>query len=176
MLTYLKPNLIKKLQILLVLSCFSCLGAKQDLSALKNGELETPSSEILKTRLAVSIQAQTQGLSGIQEADFGDDEAMLFYYKSRGIRQFWMPDTYFNLDLFFLDETLTIIDIERNLAAHPGMQEPPAIPRSRSVMAHHVLEIKAASPIARKLKIGDQLKWKSQPSLDERGSKIRLLK
>ena len=35
-------------------------------------ELELPSGESLKTQLAITMEEQTQGLSGIQDKDFAD--------------------------------------------------------------------------------------------------------
>lgn len=121
-----------------------------------------PSGETLITYVAEGEALQSQGLSGVLPEHFNDDEAMFFVYENEGMRRFWMPDTYFNLDIFFLDQLLRVIDIERNMPAHPGHQEPPKIARSRTIRAWHVLEVKSSSPMARKIKIGQQLEWKSR--------------
>lgn len=121
-----------------------------------------PSGETLITYVAEGEKLQAQGLSGVLPEHFNDDEAMFFVYESEGMRRFWMPDTYFNLDIFFLDQSLRVIDIERNMPAHPGQQEPPKIARSRNIRAWHVLEVRSSSALARKIKIGQQLEWKSR--------------
>ena len=39
----------------------------------------------------------------VREADFENDEGKLFFYLSYSTRTFWMPNTYFNLDIIYLD-------------------------------------------------------------------------
>src|SRR5690606_16711899 len=120
--------------------------------------LAHPSGRIVKTVLLVTHKEQEVGLSGTKDHEFAENEGALFWYQDDSLKSFWMPDTYFNLDLVFLDDTLKIIDIDRNLQAHPGRAEPPAIQFSKRVRARHVLEVKAGSEFARALNSGDQLK------------------
>jgi hypothetical protein len=130
----------------------------------------------IRVRLAITDQEVIQGLSGVQNSQFDADEAMFFYFHATGIRGFWMPDTYFNLDIFFLDKDLKILDVHRNLQHHPGRQNYYQIPTSRKVTARHVLEMRADSPIAAQIKIGDKLTWSSVPSLEQIEPNIRRLK
>jgi uncharacterized membrane protein (UPF0127 family) len=58
---------------------------------------------VIKTKLAFTPSEQEQGLSGIRPENFNNDQGMLFFYLEDGEKLFWMPDTYFNLDLFYLD-------------------------------------------------------------------------
>lgn len=118
--------------------------------ALANGKLIT-------AFVAKSAQEQTQGLSGVKEDKLADNEAMLFWYEKSGPRRFWMPNTYIDLDIFFLTQDYKVIHVERAVKAHPGMEEPPAIARTPVIFAHHVLELKANSPLAKEIKTGDQL-------------------
>jgi uncharacterized membrane protein (UPF0127 family) len=120
-------------------------------------ELTTAQGETIKTQLVFTEADQTQGLSGIQPGDFGDDEGMLFYYLADDTKYYWMPDTYFDLDLHYLDQNLKIIDIVRKLPHHVGRHNQNMIPRARGVWCRHVLEMKADSPLSLKLKVGDQL-------------------
>lgn len=132
------------------------------------GQLELSNGQKINVYVAKGAEKQTQGLSGVLEEDFKDDEAMLFYYEEDGPRRFWMPDTYFNLDIFFLDQDLRVIDIERNMPAHPGRSEPPRIAQTRTIISRHVLELKSSAKKSREIKIGDQLTWTSeQGSLSE---------
>jgi hypothetical protein len=132
--------------------------------------LEYQGTEI-KTRLATTTAEQNQGLSGVKSHQFKQDEAMLFFYTSTGPRPFWMPDTYFDLDIFYLDKEFKVIDINRNVPHHPGREEP--IPRARNVYSKHVLEMRADSPIAKKIKVGSQLNWTSRPSPEQIELSIR---
>lgn len=119
----------------------------------------TPSKETIHLRLAIKKEDQTKGLSGMKPQNFKDHEGMLFVYDTPGSRRFWMPDTYFNLDIYFLDSNFKILGVEKNVPHHPGMKEPPAIYQTATYEAHHVLEMKASSPLSKKLKVGDQLLW-----------------
>jgi len=100
----------------------------------------------------------TRGLSGVSPKDFKDDQGLLFFFPELGSRSFWMPDTYFDLDIIFLDKDLKVLDIVRDVPHHPGFQEP--IPRVKTVQAWHVLEMKAGSSHAQEIKIGQKLSWK----------------
>lgn len=113
----------------------------------------------LRVDLALTEAEKTQGLSGMPADRYQDDQAMFFFYPDTGPRRFWMPDTYFDLDIFFLDPDLRVLDIERDVKHHPGRSTPPEIPMTRTILSTHILEIKASSPIAKSIKIGDQLKW-----------------
>jgi len=98
---------------------------------------------------------------------------MIFVYPQDGKRRFWMPDTYFNLAIIFLDQDLKIVGLEKNVPAHPGMQEPPMIKKTETYQAQYILETKASSKFSLKLKVGDQLKFIGSTSLSEIVLKIR---
>jgi uncharacterized membrane protein (UPF0127 family) len=119
--------------------------------------LATPAGKLIKAYLARSEQQQTQGLSGVKPSELADNEAMLFWYEKPGLRNFWMPNTYTDLDIFFLTEDFEVIHVERKVKAHPGMKEPPRIARTPTVYAHHVLELKATSPLSQEIKKGMKL-------------------
>ena len=140
---------------------------------IKKVELITPSGESIDTTLAIDPKTQEQGLSGVKAEDFADDQGMLFFNLEDEEKQFWMPDTYFDLDLFFTDKDLKIIDIIRKLPFYVGRANPELIPRARGVWARHVLEMKSTSEIAKKLKVGDVLKWKGEATLQETEALVR---
>lgn len=165
-------NFMRKLLTLtLVLLFTACQSesqpAKDAKNLLKNVELITPTGEIIETILAIYPKEQEKGLSGVKAEDFTIKQGMLFFYPTEEERHFWMPDTYFDLDLFYLDKELKIIDIIRKLPFYIGRSNSDLIPRARGIWCRHTLEMKAESPIASKLKIGDVLAWKSQYSLKE---------
>ncbi len=135
--------------------------------------LVTPSGESIKTILAISPTEQEKGLSGVKPEDFSENEGMLFFDLEDNERYFWMPDTYFDLDLIYLDKDLKIVEIVRKLPHHIGRSNPHLIPRAPRVWARHVLEMKATSEIAKKLKTGDTLGWKSPMTLKETEDKIK---
>ena len=149
--------------------------AGDDQNPLRKVELITPSGDTIETKLAITAQEQETGLSGTQSDDFDEDEGMLFFYQNAGEKLFWMPDTYFDLDLFYLDKSLVIQDIIRKLPHYIGRANPDLIPRARGVWARHVLEMKSTSEIAQRLKIGDKLQWKGKKSLQETEEQVRKL-
>jgi uncharacterized protein len=143
---------------------------------LKTVELITPIGDEINTTLAITAKEQEQGLSGVKPEDFEDDQGMLFFYLEDEERHFWMPDTYFDLDLFYLDKDLKIIDIIRKLPFYVGRANPEQIPRARGVWCRHTLEMKSSSVIAQKLKLGDVLKWNGKLSLQDAEELARKLK
>ncbi len=161
------------LLLLLVMAACQSESRKPLPELIKSMELVTPRQELIKTRLVFTDPDQVQGLSGIKDSEFENNEGMLFFYLEDGEKAFWMPDTYFDLDLFYLDHELKIIDVVRRLPHHVGRLSPELIPRARGVWCRHVLELKASSPIAEKLQIGEKLTWKGQYSLPETEQKIR---
>lgn len=134
---------------------------------LKNVDLFTPSGERIETTLAITPKDQELGLSGVKPEDFEDNQGLLFFYLEDDEKNFWMPDTYFDLDLVYLDKDLKIVDIIRKLPFYVGRANPQLIPRARPVWCRHALEMKSTSKISQKLKIGDVLKWSGKLSLEE---------
>jgi uncharacterized membrane protein (UPF0127 family) len=138
-------------------------------------QISNPSSQKVNVRLALTRMEHSRGLSGIKASDFPDTQSMLFVNDRMGERRFWMPDTYFNLDITFLDSDLKIVGIEKNVPAHPGMTEPPVIFRTKTYKAQFVLETKANAPFSKNLKVGDKLKWISTMPISEIVLKTRQL-
>jgi|GEM_PF-662472 len=146
-------------------SCFEKIYRSVD-DLPRKAELILPSGKKLKINLALTKREKQQGVSGIHANDYPDDRGLLFVYWNDELRRFWMPDTHFDLDIFFLDKNLKIRDVERNVPHHPGRKNPSKIPKTRTILSAHVLEIKSASPLAKEIKPGDTLKWSSKPGFD----------
>ncbi len=157
-------------KLILFLSLFtllSCQSESQNQNPLKQVELQTSFGPSIEATLAIDAKEQEMGLSGVKPEDFGDSEGMLFFYLQDEERHFWMPDTYFELDLFYLDKDLKIIDIVRKLPFYVGRSNPELIPRARGVWCRHVLEMKSTSSIAQKINVGDKLTWNGKVTLIE---------
>ena len=160
----------KLLSLVLLFSLQACQSesGKRGVPPLpKRVELITPSGKVIETTLAITPAEQEQGLSGVQPQDFDDDDGMLFYYLQDDEKHFWMPDTYFDLDIIFIDKELKILDIIRKLPFYVGRSSPDLIPRARGVWARHALEMKATSEISKGLKAGDILKLKADVTLEQ---------
>lgn len=111
--------------------------------------------------MAKTYKEQKRGLSKIKDEDFPHGEGMFFTGNKMYMRQFWMPETHFNLDIVFLNSDLYILDIHRNLAHFPKPAPRSKIPMSKEVFSRHILELKSGSPLAKQIKIGQFLKWKN---------------
>ncbi len=160
------PKLIKNLLLIAVL-----LPA---ISFAKSAfEIQNPKGETVTLRLATTRQEHSKGLSGIKPKDFSNKEGMLFVNETMGTRRFWMPDTYFNLDIIFLDSDLKVVGTEMNAPMHPGTFEPPVIYRTKTYQAQFVLETNAGAPFSKDLKTGDKLKWVGTTPISDVVKKVR---
>lgn len=166
---YLIPHLSLKFTLLLAFTLITgCDDSSAEyLKSLSVGIIEVSPNEQLKTYLAITPEQQIQGLSGIKPEDFGDHEAMLFTADKDKPRQFWMPNTHFDLDLFFLSEDLYVLDVHRSLEHFTKKGPDHLVPRSKTVKCRHVLEIKSSSPLAKKIHPGMLLKWKGKAPLSK---------
>lgn len=142
------------LSLLVISSCQSSEQPKRPFYELSIG-----GKQKVYVQLAINNSDQVKGLSGVKPEQLKDEQGMLFVYKNMGPRSFWMPDTYMDLDLFYLDQNFTVVEIFRNLKKHPGMDEPPKIPRAPTYYAWHVLELKSSSPLAKQIRQFQQLIW-----------------
>jgi uncharacterized protein len=141
-------------------------------SLVRNIKLALPSGKMIDTKLAITNREQTIGLSGKKLAQMTKTEGLLFFYLNDGRRQFWMPNTYFDIHIIFLDKDLKVVGLERNVPHHPGKQEPPKIYRTKAYLARHVLEIRADSPLGEEIAIDTKFAWYSKTSLLETESHI----
>lgn len=165
---------MKKLLTLVLLMCLlACQSESGKTSLPKEVELLTPSGETIKTTLAITPAEQEQGLSGVKPEDFDDNQALFFWYDEEDEKNFWMPDTYFDLDIIFLDRELKIVDIVRKLPFYVGRANSSLIPRARAVWSRHAIEMKSTSPISQKLMPGDKLTWKAGVTLEQFEQKLK---
>lgn len=168
--THSKRKLTKNFRWPLILSMglllTSCTSGCLDNANSDSAALVFPSGETLALELARTPQEQTRGLSDRKKTDFPKDRGMLFVYHRDEFRQFWMPDTYFDLAIAFLDKDFKVLAVENPVPHHPSRQEP--IPRTGSYFSRYVLEVRSDSPFAEKLSPGIQLKWKGPKSYLEK--------
>ena len=134
--------------------------------------LKTEGGQHIQVSLAIGAKTKAQGLSGIKDSDFSNNQGMLFIFDKEDMRRFWMPNTYFNLDIIFLNKDLTITGLEKNVPHHPGLHPP--IPTTGDHRAKYVLEIKARSPLSESIRMGQKIIWNSTPSLWQIEQDIRL--
>jgi len=140
-------------------------------SRFRTGSLALPSGRSFPIKLLFSGAEHIRGLSGVRDADFPDEMGMFFWFSETDPRGFWMPDTWFDLDIVFLDEDLRVVYVAKNMKAHPGRETPPSIAKTPVILARYVLEVKANSAVSRELEEGVQLQWNAAWSLGEMESK-----
>lgn len=148
---------------ILISSCNPVHPAKQNTP--KQGKIALTSGKLIDITLSITPEELSKGLSGIRNDQYADNQGMLFYFKDWGPRAFWMPDTYFDLDIFYLDDSLKIIDVARKVKHHPSYDGD--VPRAKVVYAKHVLELKSDSPLSQELSINDKLIWISPKTWKE---------
>lgn len=141
--------------------------AKEAPAKNKTHSLINPKGEQITLTLAVTQEERSQGLSGIRPENFSEKQGMLFISKEEETQHFWMPNTYFNLDITFLDKNLKIVAIEKNVPFHNKSVGRQPIYRTAPHWAQFVLETKAQSPFSKDLQTGQTLKWQSATSLSE---------
>lgn len=157
------PQRVLKLMLFLLLISGSISCQSDSASHIRDYEtkkLELPSGELITTYIAKSVSEQKRGLSKINSEDLKDFEGLFFTGDKIKPRQFWMPEVYFDLDLFFLSADLYVLEIHRGLKSHRTRFPESEVPRSKTVMSVHVLELKANTRIARKIEQGMFLKWR----------------
>lgn len=168
--TYLKQKLTKNLKFsLLCLAGVLAASCQTQSDPAIRGELSFPDGEVLKLELAVTDQEQTRGLSHRTKEDFPKDRGMLFVYSNNDFRQFWMPETFFDLAIAFLNENFVVMAVENPVAHHTTRIEP--IPRTDRYWSRHVLEVRSDSPFAKLLRPGVQLSPKGEEFIDYLKSK-----
>ena len=112
---------------------------------------------IFEARVADTAKLQTRGLSGSEP--LAVDEAMLFVYPDKQLREFWMKDMLFSIDLLWIEDN-TIVAWQENMA----------IPSSEATVfdlttyispqpVNSVLELPAGTVKRLSLNIGDQVTW-----------------
>lgn len=165
LISYRSPK-YKIIALILLVSC-------QSGSFSREAKLALPSGKTIDIKLAVTAKEQQRGLSGVLSQNFSKTEGLFFFYLEDTYRSFWMPDTYFDLDIIFLNKNLKVLKILRKVPKHPGRETPPEIFKTDSIYCRHVLEMRADSPLAWEIRQGLTLNWIGRQSLSEIESKIR---
>ena len=108
--------------------------------------LENDKSKLLILDIADNFEKRSQGLMNRKKLE--PNSGMLFIWEDSKIREFWMKNTYFNLDLFFVNKYGVIVEIFKNAKA---FDEKKIISKEK---VKFVLEMKAGDL---KAKVGDNL-------------------
>ena len=137
------------LGIFLINSLFVFL-ANSNSSIFKHLECEIKfgnnKSKFLSLDIADTFEKRSYGLMNREKIE--TNEGMLFIWEDSEIREFWMKNTYFNLDLFFINQYGVIAEVYKNAKA---FDERKIISKEK---VKFVLEMKAGDI---KANVGDNL-------------------
>lgn len=99
-----------------------------------------------------SLPAQQRGLSG--RASLAPNSGMLFVYQDKKIRDFWMPDMHFPLDVLWIANGV-VVGLQENI---PFASTDGSIPRFQSLEpVDMVLELNSGWIAQNKAKIGGKI-------------------
>ena len=119
------------------------------------GTITTPSGTTIFTEIADSPDTRAQGL--MFRSSMAPDRGMLFLFPESGDHAFWMKNTMISLDIFWLDESGTIIHLEPNVPICTRKDD--GCPRYQSPhKSFQVLELNAGMAKQFKLTVGSRLK------------------
>ena len=153
--------------MLIILTVISCNKTNSfDKSSRYDGEIIIDNKKI-NINAVTSFEKRKNGLSGVLPNSFNKNQGMLFVYPKSTTLSFWMIDTYFDLDIIYLDKGFKIIKITKSLPKHPGYSNNPPIARDTPIFGQFALELRADAILTNKLKVGDQLKWNGKKTLKE---------
>lgn len=86
--------------------------ASKNIFQIENIKYVKISGQIIKVDLALTLETQSQGLSG--RKSLKEDEGMLFIFKKPEPHYFWMKDMNFPIDIIWLGEDLKVVYVEKN--------------------------------------------------------------
>lgn len=105
---------------------------------------------ILNVDIAKTPGQRARGLSG--RPPLGANEGMLFVHDTSDYHSIWMKDMNFPIDILWLNEYFTVVDIRRDVS--PQTYPEKFVP---DYPAKYVLEVQAGFAVANNIKIGDVL-------------------
>ena len=113
---------------------------------------------VIDLELALTPQEISTGL--MFRPSLPDNRGMVFLFEAPRVPGFWMKNTLIPLDLVFLDESGTVVDVIADVppcAADPCPNYPPSSPASA------VLEINAGAAATHGVEVGTTLRFERVP-------------
>jgi uncharacterized protein len=105
--------------------------------------------KIIRAEIADNFEAWRQGLSDRKTLD--PEAGMLFVFPDKQIRNFWMKNMHFPLDIIWIDDD-RVVNISANL---PPEGETPAATYDSVIPVNYVLEVNAGLAERYNIKAGD---------------------
>lgn len=112
----------------------------------------------IKIEIARSEPEMSRGLSG--RISLPADSGLLFVYQENIVPAFWMKEMNFPIDIIWLDESKTVVDVTKNIS-------PSTFPQTFSPNApiKYVLEVNANFADKHEIKIGDKAAFSLAPGV-----------
>lgn len=137
-------------------------------AATKSASLTFPNGKRIRVDLALTPQQQEIGL--MFRTSLPKDYGMLFVFPSEQRLQFWMKNTWTDLDMIFIDKEKRITAVFRNVPRSFPETPESAVAR-RGADGQFVLELPAGTSVKLRLKAGDLLRF--DVSSQQQGSSTR---
>ena len=115
MLNQLKITMLGFFLTILPSSLFSEINSPIFKQIICSVDVGNKNAKELSLEIADNEQKRSYGL--MNRKDINSNSGMLFIWENRQIRNFWMKNTHFNLDIFFLNNQGKIIEIYKNAKA-----------------------------------------------------------
>ncbi|OYW06258.1 MAG: hypothetical protein B7X11_01180 [Acidobacteria bacterium 37-65-4] len=146
------PSVLAAVMLLLAMACKSA-PLPDGLQAVSSPpSVILPDGWAVQVDLATTPEQQARGLMFVE--NLPQDRGMLFLFDTDEQRSFWMKNCFISLDLVWLDESFTVVDITRD--APPCKEDPcPNFLPSRPI--RNVLELPAGVTTSHHLSVGDRL-------------------
>jgi uncharacterized membrane protein (UPF0127 family) len=110
------------------------------------------------SRIAVEVvaDAETRAQGLMFRSSIGAGHGMLFIFPAADVYPFWMKNTLIPLDILWIDETGTVVHLERDV---PPCKADPCPSYPPKAAAKFVLELGAGQAAARRLDVGAKLSF-----------------
>ena len=119
----------------------------------RRAEVHFPNNHLVVAEIADTPERQMKGYMFRTEVRAG--EGMVFLFAQPDIHPFWMKNTLVPLDIIWMDDAATIVDIEANT---PPCKADPCPSYGPMRKTSTVLEVRAGTAAAEGLKNGDRLR------------------
>lgn len=107
-----------------------------------------------KTKVADTADLRKKGLSKIDSLPF--DQGMLFVFDKPAVYGIWMKDMKFAIDIIWLDENKTVVDVVTEVPPGKGQKDSELTIYKPTHNSKYVLEINAGLLRLNNIQVGDQ--------------------
>jgi uncharacterized membrane protein (UPF0127 family) len=126
--------------------------ARRAFADVQHASVTFPGGRVLSIEIADTTARVMYGY--MYRPEVREDEGMVFVYPESGWHSFWMKNTLVPLDIFWLDESFTVIHVQ---APTPPCKHDPCPSYGPMRASRYVLETRAGTAAREGIKTGDRL-------------------